>query len=161
MNNISIRYTNVQAYTKEKEGALSRHITANNAEIILLTTIGKIKDDPIRLTGYNTFSVNKRDEAHAGSTIAIKKGVQFTIINNFIEDTIGAKIETINGPIIVMTSYSPPRQTLLPDHDLKYMIRNQYPTIFAGDLNCRHSTFEYSSTFNRKGYQLNGHVMRN
>ena len=69
-------------------------------------------------------------------------------------DTIGAKIETSQGKIIVMTAYSPPRYNQLPAQDLEYMIHNQLPTLFAGDLNARHQLFGYTSTPNVKGRAL-------
>ena len=157
---LNIKYLNVQHFNREKEAALIRHITEKNPDIILVTSTGRKRDQPIRITGYNTFACNKNNEIHAGSAIAIKWGIKFKILNNFISDTIGAQVETSKGPIIVMTTYSPPRYILLPQQDLQYMIRNQYPVIMAADLNARHSTFGYRSSNNTKGRHLNEHVMR-
>ena len=158
---LKIRYLNVQHFTQDKETALILHLTENNPDIILINSTSRLNDQPIKIQSYITFSTNKQNERHAGSAIAIKKGLQFTIINNFLMDTIGAKIETSQGPIIVMTSYSPPRHNLLPLQDLEYMVRNRYPTIFAGELNTRHSMFGYTSTANTKGKQLNNLILRN
>ena len=41
------------------------------------------------------------------------------------------------------------------------MIRHQYPTFFAGDLNSRHSTFGYTTAFNIKGRHLHEHILNN
>ena len=106
-NELRIRYLNVQNYTEEKEPALARHLTENNPDIILITSTSRQKNNPIKLLSYNTFSVNKNDERHAGCAIAIKKGIQFEIKKDFCYDTIGATIQTSKGPIVVMTSYAP------------------------------------------------------
>ena len=158
---IDIKYQNVQNYTQDREAGIVRHLTQNNPDIILITSTSRTKDKPIRIQGYNTFTTNKWDERHAGSAIAIKKGLQFEILNEFICDTIGAKIETSQGILIVMTSYAPPRHPILPSEDLKYMINNVHPTIFAGDLNARHTLFGYTSDPNIKGRQLSRLVYDN
>ena len=157
---LNIRYLNVQHYTKEKEPAILGHLTEGSPDIILITSTSRPREQPIRIQGYLTFTTNKSNELHAGSAIAIKKGIKFTIKNDFITDTIGAKVETQLGPVMVMTSYSPPRHRLLPTQDLEYMIRNQYPTILAGDLNARHSTFGYTSSHNAKGKELDRLILR-
>ena len=157
---LNIRYLNVQHYTQEKEPAILGHLTEGSPDIILITSTSRPREQPIRIQGYLTFTTNKSNELHAGSAIAIKKGIKFTIKNDFITDTIGAKVETQLGPVMVMTSYSPPRHRLLPTQDLEYMIRNQYPTILAGDLNARHSTFGYTSSHNAKGKELDRLILR-
>ena len=96
---IKIKYLNVQHFTKDKSAALTRHLLTDSPDIILLISLGKTKDNRIYIPGYNTFTVNKRDEIHAGSAIAIKIGIQFTIKNDFEYDTIGAQIMTNQGLI--------------------------------------------------------------
>ena len=160
-NELRIRYLNVQHYTAEKEPALARHLTENNPDIILITSTSRPKINPIKILSYNTFTVNKTDERHAGCAIAIKKGIQFEIKNDFCHDTIGATIQTSKGPVVVMTSYAPPRNHQIPQQDLEYLIRNNYPTILAGDLNAQHSLFGYRSSSNAKGKQLAQHVYKN
>ena len=123
---VNIRYLNVQHYTQEKEPAILGHLTEGFSDIILITSISRPRELPIRIQGYLTFTTNKTNELHARCAIAIKKGIKFTLKNDFITDTIGAQIETQLGPVIVMTTYSPPRHNLLPTQDLEYMIRNQY-----------------------------------
>ena len=99
-NLIKIKYLNVQHFTKDKSAALTRHLLLDSPDVILLTSIGKTTDNRIYIPGYNTFTVNKRDEMHAGAAISIKIGIQFTIKNDFDYDTIGAKIFYNNSLLV-------------------------------------------------------------
>ena len=159
---IKIRYLNVQHWNNDKHTALISHLTENKPEIILFTSTSRTKEQgPIKIPFYNTFTTNKRNEAHAGCGVAIRIGINFRIMNTFFHDTIAAEIDTAHGPIIIATSYAPPRDRSLPEQDIEFIMRHQIPTIFAGDLNCRHSTFGYHSGFNTKGRNLNRHIMQN
>ena len=156
---LKIRYLNVQHWTDDKNTALTLHLTKNEPDVLLFTSTSRLRDQThIKIPFYTTHHTNKANELHAGTGIAIKKGIRFEIIN-FHHDTIGAKIFTTQGPIVVMTSYSPPRHRYLPNQDLEYLIRHQLPTILVGDLNCRHRTFGYNSGFNPKGRALHKHIM--
>ena len=159
---IRIKYLNVQSWTTNKHTSLSAHLTLSNPDIILFTSTSRLNEEgPIKIQGYNTFTTNKDDSRHAGSGVAVKSGIDFTIINNFLHDTIGTQINTTHGPIIFMTSYAPPRQQFLPNQDLEFMMRHQYPVLFAGDLNARHRTFGYRRGPNAKGRSLHQHIMHN
>ena len=60
-----------------------------------------------------------------------------------------------------MTNYSPPRHYNIPNSDLEYAIRNNWPVIIVADLNARHSMFGYTGRSNPKGRQLNKLVFNN
>ena len=156
---MKIRYLNVQHYTYEKEQALNRHLTANSPDVILITSTSRSTEEHIWLQNYNTHAVNKTNGRHAGSAIAIKKGIKYKIKNNFFFDTIAATIQTSRGPVVVMTNYTPPRQYQIPQQDLEFLIRNQYPTILAGDMNAQHAMFGYRSS-NSRGKQLATHIYK-
>ena len=80
--NIKIRYLNVQHWTNEKHTALIAHLSENNPDIILFTSTSRMtQQGAIKIPYYNTFTTNKRNEAHAGCGIAIKIGIRFKIIN--------------------------------------------------------------------------------
>ena len=131
-SNIKIRHLNVQHWTDVKHTALVAHLSETKPHIILFTSHSRTRQaPPIRIPFYNTFTTNKNNVPHAGSGIAILKGIKFDLMNNFTHDTIAAKIQTAQGPIIVMTNYSPPRQRFLPNLDLEFMIRHQTPTILS------------------------------
>ena len=157
-----IRYLNVQHWTNDKQAGLALHLTLGNPDIILLTSTSRTREQgPIKIPLYNTFTTNKHNERHAGAGIAIKYGVNFELLNSFQHDTIGVKITTSTGPLIIMTSYAPPRQIFLPNQDLEYLINNRIPTILAGDLNCRHQHFGYNTGTNAKGRAMYQHIFNN
>ena len=158
---LKIRYLNVQHWTDDKNTALAIHLTENKPDIVLFTSTSRTRNQAhIKIPFYITYHTNKADELHAGCGISIRKGIRFEIIN-FHHDSIGAKIYTMQGPVIIMTSYSPPRHRLLPNQDIEYMIRHQLPVMLVGDLNCRHRTFGYNTGFNVKGRSLHKHIIEN
>ena len=100
LEDIKIIYLNVQHWTNEKHTALTAHLTENNPDIILFTSTSRTSQQgPIKISYYNTFTTNQRNEAHAGCGIAIRIGIKFRIINNFSNDTIAAEIDTAHGPL--------------------------------------------------------------
>ena len=104
---IRIRYLNVQHWNNDKHTALIAHLTEHSPEIITFTSTSRTREQgPIKIPFYNTFTTNKRNEAHAGVGIAIKIGIKFKLLNNFSYDTIAAEIDTAHGPLIIATSYS-------------------------------------------------------
>ena len=161
-NKINIKYVNVQNWTPEKSNALACHLSEGKPEIILITSTSRKSEHPkIKILGYNVHSTNKYNELHAGSAIAIKYGIKYSLLNSFESDTIGAKIETTTGPINILTSYAPPRRRYLPNRDLQFAIRHNLPTIIFADFNPRHSTFGYTNNHNDKGKELHNLVYRN
>ena len=131
---IHIRYLNVQNWTDDKNEALIGHLTATNPEIILFgSTSRQQHQSPIKIPNYITFTTNKNNERHAGVGIAIRRKIKFEIINNFLNDCIGAKIQTAHGPVIICTAYSPPRHAVLPQADLNYLRINNLPAIMIAD----------------------------
>ena len=106
---MKIKYLNVQNWTDEKQTSLAIHLTTGDPEVILINSISRTREQGhIRIPFYNTFTVNKNNERHAGVGIGIRIGTKFEIINNFQHDTIGAIVQSKHGPILIMTSYAPP-----------------------------------------------------
>ena len=158
---ITIRYLNTQHYNRDREAAFVRYLTANEPNVIMMASTGRAQSDHIHIPGYYTFQTNKANELHAGAAICIRKGQKFTAVNNFYTDTIGIKLETSQGPIMLMTGYSPPRHNFLPEQDLGYLIRHNLPALYAGDLNARSSLFGYNTGANIKGRALSRLIFRN
>ena len=139
---LRVTYANIQTWTDEKQETLRAHLTKSNPDVILLSDIGKTdKKIPIKIFQYLVFAANKNNENSAGVAIAIRKGLEFKLLNNFDYDTIGVQIQTQSGPLILMTNYTPPRKINLPNSDLHYAIQNNYPVLIAADMNTRHSMF--------------------
>ena len=105
---LTVTYANIQTWTEEKAGALRAHLTQNNPDVILMADIGRTdRNKPMKIFQYLVFATNKSNENSAGAAIAIRKGLEFKVLNNFNYDTIGVQIQTQTGPIILMTNYTP------------------------------------------------------
>ena len=118
---LNVRYSNVQTWTEDKNAGLSVHLTQDHPDVLLLADIGKTnKNKPIKLFQYLVFSTNKNNENSAGVAVAIRKGLEFKVLNDFDYDTIGVQVQTHSGPVIFMTNYTPPRKANLPNSDLDY-----------------------------------------
>ena len=159
---LTVTYANIQTWTDDKAEALRAHLTQNSPDVILLADIGRTdRNKPIKIFNYLVFATNKLNETSAGAAIAIRKGLQFKVLNNFNYDTIAVQVQTQSGPIILMTNYTPPRKVNLPNSDLDYAIQNNWPVLIVADMNARHSMFGYSRRSNPKGRQLNKIVFDN
>ena len=58
-------------------------------------------------------------------------------MDNFAEDCLAVRIETTKGPVIIGTTYRPPRREDLPIEDMK-LLRKNVPVYTLADLNVRH-----------------------
>ena len=75
-------------------------------------------------------------ELQNGSAIAIKKNHNHKLIDDFITDILAIQVETSLGPIIIATTYLPPRRPYLPYPGI--LLDNNIPTYLIGDVNARH-----------------------
>lgn len=91
---------------------------------------------------------------HDGVAIAIKKNINYKLIDNFEEEVLAIQITTTQGPIIIATVYSPPRRPQLPANDLLKLSNYNIPVYILGDLNARHSSLG-STNNNQAGITLN------
>ena len=159
---LTVTYANIQTWTEEKADTLKAHLTQNSPDVILLADIGRTdKNKPIKIFQYLVFATNKNNENSAGAAVAIRKGLDFKVLNHFNYDTIAVLVQTQSGPIILMTNYTPPRNVNLPNSDLDYAIQNNWPVLIAADMNARHSMFGYTRRSNPKGRQLNKIIFDN
>ncbi len=74
-----------------------------------------------------------------GSAIAIKTNIQHKLIDDFDTDFSAIEIQTIQGPIVIATTYLPPRRPFLPFLDMYRLLNNNIPTLILGDFNATHS----------------------
>ena len=82
-----------------------------NPEVILLNSVGKITEEkPIKIFGYNIHSRNYADEEHAGIAVAVRRDIKYQLMDDYMGDALPIKIETTQGPVIILTTYVPPRR---------------------------------------------------
>lgn len=128
-----------------------RHI---DPDIILINSHGSLNNKRIKLFGYVTYQRNNSGELNDGVALAIKSNIKHRLVDDFIDEFIGVKIQTTLGDVLICTTYLPPRRNYLPAQDLLKILNNTIPTYILGDFNGRHAIFGNADS-NNVGRALN------
>lgn len=146
LNSVKILQHNVLAWTYQKRLDYSNIYSLEDPDVILLNEHGCKEEERIKLYNYDVYQRNHSNEQHAGVAIAVKKGIEHNIIDDYIGDYLAVKIMTNQGPIIVGTGYQPLRhQQHFPLNTILKLLRRQEPVLFAGDLNARHRVLNHNN----------------
>lgn len=94
----------------------------------------------MKIPGYRVYKVNYTEEQSDGSAIAIKHNINHKLFDDFDTDFLAVEIDTNLGPIIIATTYLPPRRPYLPYTDILRLLSNTVPTYILGDFNARHTS---------------------
>ena len=105
-------------------------------DLILINEIGEIYDNSFKLLGYS--SLCKSAGLYSGVGILVKRGLPYIEIPTTDLNTIAIKLYTVIGPIIIATSYIPPRIPHLPIIAYNKILNYNLPTVICGDLNAQH-----------------------
>lgn len=152
IKSIKVLQHNVLNWRTNKE-ALILNYTKHNPDILLLNSHGLKTRETLKIPGYHSWKVNYTQENNDGSAILIKHGIQYKLIDDFDTDFIAIKIDTVWGPIIIATTYLPPRRAYLPFTDIYKLINYNIPVFILGDFNASHRCFG-NSTSNVVGRSL-------
>lgn len=147
MELLKIIQHNVQHWATRKHSLTNIYMDLD-PDIMLLNSTGIKNREIIKIFNYNTYLKNKYDEINSGVAIAIKKNIKHRIIEDFQEDFLAVEVQTRRGPIVIATTYLPPRRNFLPNQDFMKLMRKQIPTYLAGDLNAYHRTLGHSRNNN-------------
>ena len=120
----------------------------------MLNSISK-QNSNIKILNYNVHIKNYMDENQSGVAIGVRKDINYKILDDFNDDFIGVQIEAIRGPIVIYTTYIPPRRNYLPIGDFKRAAQRTMPVYIIGDLNTQSPITGYNY-FNNKGRILGG-----
>ncbi len=85
--------------------------------------------------------INTSGTISDGSAIAIKHGLFHKLMDDFDTDFLAVEINTTLGPVVIATTYLPPRRPYLPFPDMYRLMSNNIPTYIVGDFNCTHTLF--------------------
>ena len=118
-------------------------------DVILINEHCLTEDAPLKIFNFNTFSVNKRNEDHSGSAIAINKRLTCRLHDDFYSDMLAVTIQTRQGPITIATNYVPPRLNYINMIDMDKVLRMTNPTYILGDFNAKHWTLGHNYNNNR------------
>ena len=125
-----------------------------NPQIIIVNELGTCNN--MRLSGYS--GIYKNLQPFSGVAIFISNSFQYTELHINDINTLAIKLYTNFGPIIISTSYIPPRIDNIPMIDMNKILNHNLPTIFIGDYNAKHPCLQNitsASQQNAKGIQLN------
>ncbi len=137
---------NVLHWPNRRFNLINTYMT-ESPDLILINSHGLPNHHNLKIPGYICYQQNRSGQPHAGVGIAIKKGLQHKIFDDFnYSDTLSIKLMTNLGPINIATSYIPPRDNCIMFPDYLKIIRMPEPAYIIGDLNARHTSFGHTTT---------------
>ena len=149
--NLKIVQHNVLPWTDERSKELTAFYNKINPDIILSNSVSVRDHKQVKIYNYNVYSKNHLNEIQAGVAIAVRKKLQYKILDDFVDDILGIQVLTTRGPVEIYTLYSPPRRNYLPLGEIKRIFKKTIPTYFIGDLNAQHNLMGYLNSVNNKG----------
>ena len=160
LSTVRILQHNVLKWTYTRKNELSNLYLRIDPEVILLNATGMKEKDRIKLFNYNVYQRNREDENNAGVAIAIRKNIQHQILDDFLDDVLAVRMETLKGPLIIATAYRPPRRDAFPMEDVLKLLRGNTPTYIIADLNARHRCIGHTDN-NETGMIINNLINNN
>ena len=127
MNTITVIQHSVLKWASVRANELFNIYSALNPDVLLLNSTGRKEYERIKIFGFNVHQRNIRNEDSAGIAVAIKKNIKYKIIDEAVQDVMAIEIETTTGPIVIGTSYVPPRSNEFPVQELTSLIRLNKP----------------------------------
>ena len=118
MEKLKVLQHNVLAWTHVRKNELCNMYRTENPDIILLNSTGQKDHQKIKMYQYNVYQRNKNAEPQAGIAIAVKANLKHKIIDTFQDDVLAVELETKRGPVIISTTYLPPRRQTFPFQDI-------------------------------------------
>ena len=155
IQDIKIIQHNVMHWTTERAVELCNYYRHENPDLILLNSTSIINNENIKIYNYNVIQKNTLNERHTGIAIAIKKIINYRILDYSNDDILGVELTTSKGPIIILTNYSPPRRNFIPIGEIENILQRNIPVYFAGDINAHIPALGYAR------YNNNGRIIKN
>ena len=134
---------NVLAWNARKYD-LSNAYRELDPDVILINSHGLLNDTPLKIPGYRVIQRNTDEEPFDGVAIAVRSRLRHKTNDDYISETLSVEVDTTDGPLLIATSYLPPRRPYLPHPDFLGIFRRQTPVLFAGDINARHPALGHS-----------------
>lgn len=128
-------------------------------DVVLINSHGLRDETRLKIPGFRIYQQNISNEINDGVAIAIKSHTRHKVHDDFLSETLAIEIETIDGPLLIATSYLPPRRPYLPHPDFLRLLRRQTPVFLVGDLNARHPYLGYT-TSNQVGRDIVDYLRR-
>lgn len=158
LNKIVVVQHNVSHWENHKI-ALSNIYNQIDPHIIVLNEHSILNNKPIRIFNYSVFSVNKSNSRNSGAAIAIKKGLQYRLHDNFYSDMLAVTLQSQQGPVTFATTYVPPRTNYINLIDFQSVLHYDHPTYILADINAHHRTLG-SNRNDCRGNNINSLIVR-
>ncbi len=130
---------NVLNWKTNKHSLIPNYVSCN-PDIILINSHGLKSNEELKIPGYIVHKINYTESLSDGSAIAVKYNMKYKLYDTFDTDFLAIEIDTNLGPIIIATTYLPPRRPYLPYTDMYKLLNNSIPTYIIGDFNGRHTS---------------------
>ncbi|ROT69820.1 AP-like endonuclease/reverse transcriptase [Penaeus vannamei] len=118
----------------------------HDPDIILINSHSLKHPQTLKIFNYTTYTSNKTNEGSDGVAIAVKQHIKHKILDTFTSELMAIEIDTPHGPIIIATTYIPPRRPYIDQPDIYQLLRHRKPTYIMGDFNAHHRLFGYTDT---------------
>ena len=99
---------------KTNKDSLLISYAQTNPHIILINSHGLKSTETLKIPGYWVYKINTSENRDDGSAIAVKYNINHKLFDDFHTDVIAIQVETTLGPIVIATTYLPPRRPYLP-----------------------------------------------
>lgn len=144
MDTLTIIQHNVLHWSFQRRQELSNLYISLSPDVILLNSTGMPDTDRIKIWNYVTYQSNASGENNSGVAIAIKRGIPHRFLDDFDHDVRAVEVQTIRGPVIVATTYLPPRRPIFPSQDIMRLMRKPIPAYIFADLNAVHTSLGHT-----------------
>lgn len=159
-NNIKIMFWNANSVLNKRD-VLHAVIKKQHLDIVLLSETFLKPGKKFNLPNMTIYR-NDRDSKGGGTAIIVRRGITHHEIGLPTLTSIEAnaiQIETRNGCINLISAYKPPGNTL-DTTDIQNLFKSPLTTILAGDLNCKHQSWN-SRRLNSNGTILHNFILKN
>ena len=153
MDKFTIVSQNVLAWIPARRYELGNYYRTQDPDVILLNSTGLKHQDNIKIWGYNTYHCNKSNENSSGIAIAVRKGIEHRLDDEYQDNVLSVKLNTSKGPVELLTTYSPPRRPNIPVEDILKSARKPHPVYILADLNAAHQSLGHNYN-NHKGTRI-------
>ena len=133
---ITVVQLNIRNFNRNRY-PFSVELSYYQPDVILINETGDVKKENLKLRGYRSIGLN--NNVYDGIAIFIKYELDFEHVIFKMNDMLGVKIMTTMGPILIATTYSPPRNLSLPLVSLNKLFAYKIPVLFMADINSHHN----------------------
>ena len=125
-NKLTVLQHNVNCWN-HKRHALTNIYNQTDPDIIFLNDHSLTDDKRLKIFNYNVHQNNKSNGIHKGSAIAIKKDLDYKLLDDFETDLLAVTIESRQGPITIATDYIHPNSPFLQYIDYLSLLNRDKP----------------------------------